>query len=120
MSRVIPHTYAQTSACACILPSLFACAVNVPSTISHPLQVAELQAAAQGVPTWQQQLAREPSGHALLATIDDLHAARHRLTWLQQEGLAHKHRLAVSVLRLKEARFKQQYPDYPGDTAAAE
>lgn len=84
------------------------------------LQVAELQAAAQGVIAWEKQLARQPKGQELLDTIEALHRARGRLVWLQQQGPEVRgQRTALMVLNWKEARFKKKFPQYPGDDAMA-
>lgn len=83
-------------------------------------QVAELQAAAQGVIAWEKQLARQPKGQELLDTIEALHRARGRLVWLQQQGPEVRgQRTALMVLNWKEARFKKKFPQYPGDDAMA-
>lgn len=41
---------------------------------------------------WEQQLSRQPSGPDLVLAIGSLHRARHRLVWLQQQGLEGAHR----------------------------
>lgn len=66
-----------------------------PPLPSPPLclpQVADLQEAAEGVRAWEQQLSRQPSGPDLVLAIGSLHRARHRLVWLQQQGLEGAHR----------------------------
>lgn len=79
--------------------------------------MADLQAAAEGVPTWQQQLARQPSGEALVGQVRTLHKARSRLTWLHQQGLQGRYRSALVVLRRSHRAFVKDHPDYPGDDA---
>lgn len=102
------------------------CAPRTPPPAQTPTtQLAELQAAAQGVPAWERQLAREPSGPTLLQQIDGLHARRGRLAWLRKHqqqqqhkgsgSVASKHPSALAVLRMAQARFCGLYPDYPGD-----
>lgn len=77
------------------------------------LQLAELQAAAEGVPSWERTLSHTPSGRKLVQSIDRLHQHRGRLVWLKEEGFTEQG--VLQVLNSSEGMFKELYPDYPGD-----
>eukprot|EP00775_Hariotina_reticulata_P003461 gene3461-3732_t len=104
-------------------------------------QLAELQAAAAGVPAWESTLAVKPAGSALVSGIDTMHARRSRLVWLKQQHAAAVRHLpdgedgigldvpglhrvrgsapVLTVLNLSEQNFKELYPAYPGDGVKA-
>jgi hypothetical protein len=81
--------------------------------------LAELQAAAEGVPGWHAFLSRYPQGQELVDSITKLHARRGRLAWLQRQGLVSGKAKPLPVLTIGEAAFKRKHPEYPGDVAAA-
>jgi hypothetical protein len=81
-------------------------------------QLAELQAAAAGVPAWQRTLSHSPSGAKLVGSIDRLHARRGRLVWLQEEGLTDVH--CLRVLEYSEGKFAASFAGYPGDAEMAQ
>jgi hypothetical protein len=80
-------------------------------------QLAELQAAAAGVPAWQRTLCQTPSGAKLVQSIDRLHARRGRLAWLKEEGLTDAP--CLRVLDWSESKFAGTYAGYPGDVEMA-
>lgn len=84
------------------------------------LQVAELQEAAEGVPAWEQQLARQPAGQDLVLNIAALHKARYRLVWLQQQGMEGRYKSALAVLGQTAKKFQRQHPEYPGENVFVE
>jgi hypothetical protein len=111
LSTLAPDVHTCCCSC-CVLSCPRSCC---PGPAVSSSQVADLQAAAEGVPGWQQQLARQPAGEALVGQIRALQRARSRLTWLQQQGLQDRHRSALMGLRKSRAAFLKEHPDYPGD-----